>query len=134
MSEYIKQTTSINDLSCLLQALAAKGYGEVENHETAQSLVGYHGDIRPEKAEVIIRRKFVGGSSNDLGFKKDAKGNYEFIVSQFDKGKHNQKWFDDLKTEYAILKAKKIAKSKGYELLQTKQKDNKTVLTFKVQA
>jgi len=62
------------------------GYGNVEIHEVAVHLVGYHGDIRPEKANLIVRRQHIGGSSNDLGFVLDKNtGMYSMIVSEYDK-------------------------------------------------
>jgi len=51
--------------------------------ETAQSLHGYAGDTRKQKAHVIIPRSQVGSASNDVGFEK-IKGKYVMHLSEYD--------------------------------------------------
>jgi len=65
MSAYTNQVTKFKDEACLVKALADNGYTQVEVHEQAQTLIDYHGKPRPQKANVIIRRIFIGGPSND---------------------------------------------------------------------
>lgn len=121
-------------MECLREALKNKGYSDIEVHETPQNLYGYHNDKRVDTAEVIIRRKFVGSASNDIGFKRNANGNFEAIISQFDGGKHNKKWLDDLKMDYSQMKVKKIAKAAGGQLLSQKNVNGKIRLQFTVKA
>jgi hypothetical protein len=66
----------------LLTALANLGYGEVEEGE-ALPLYGYQGDRRPETAEIVVRRQYLGSLSNDLGFTRTPQG-YVPIVSEYD--------------------------------------------------
>lgn len=47
-------------------------------------LEGYAGDKRADTAEIIIPRKYVGGSSNDIGFKLQEDGSWGAIISEFD--------------------------------------------------
>jgi len=62
------------------------GHGNIEIHEVAVHLVGYHGDTRPEKANIIVRRHHIGSASNDLGLVLDKNtGMYSMIVSDYDK-------------------------------------------------
>jgi hypothetical protein len=72
----------------------------VEVHDVATNLFGYHGDMRPEKAEIIIRREHVGGSSNDIGFKRTENG-FKPIISEFDSHQYNAAWQDLLGQRYA---------------------------------
>jgi len=58
------------------------GYKPTVN-ETAQRLHGYRGDLRDQKAHVIIPRSQVGSASNDVGFEK-VKGKYIMHLSEFD--------------------------------------------------
>ena len=118
MSAYTERQTQINDADILKECLKEKGYSEVEHHATPQNLVGYHGDKRQDTAEIIIRRKHVGSSSNDIGFKKQANGTYNAIISQFDKHKHNQAWMDDLTKRYAEKKIRKVASQNGMTFLK----------------
>jgi hypothetical protein len=90
MSKYVQyDLKSITNLELLLAALADLGWdsGKVEVHETPVTLYGYHGDARPEKANIVIRRHNTGiGSSNDIGFVKRDDGTYAPIISEYDSG------------------------------------------------
>ncbi len=52
-------------------------------HKEAMSLEGYMGDKRSQKAHIILPRKQVGASSNDVGFERTKKG-IVLHASQFD--------------------------------------------------
>jgi hypothetical protein len=120
LSEYHQQRTSYKDSECLVKALGDMGYTEAEVHEVAQSLVGYHGDMRSEKANIIVRRKYVGLAANDIGFIKSADGTYEAIISEFDSHKHNADWMRALKRHYTERVDMKLAKKSGLRLLSRK--------------
>lgn len=120
MSAYTERATQINDAEILKECLAEKGYTTIEHHATPQQLVGYHGDKRQDTAEIIIRRKYVGNASNDLGFKKQADGTYKAIISQYDSYRHNEAWMTDLKKRYAEKKIKKVAKANNLTFLSKK--------------
>jgi hypothetical protein len=132
MSAYITCKTQFKDRDSLVEALHDIGYAEVEVHEQAQYLVGYHGDMRPERANVIVRRKYVGGSSNDLGWVRGADGSYSAIISQYDgsatftEAKQNQ-----LKVRYAYRQTVKVARAKGYSVVSEKSADGKTKLVLR---
>ena len=72
----------------LVQSLRDMGYKKVEVHEQAQQLYGYQDDLRPETAEVIIRRQYIGSAANDVGFKRQPSGEFEAIISEFDRRAH----------------------------------------------
>ncbi len=76
----------------ILQTLELLGYTTVEVGKDI-NLVGYRGDTRQQTADIVVRRRYVGGSSNDLGFKRLENGKYQIIVSQYDNShlvtKHN---------------------------------------------
>src|ERR1035441_7442222 len=122
MSEYAKLEAQYKDRDCLVEALKEQGYPTVEVHDEAVQLYDYHGrattylDATGDKANVIVRRNFVGGAANDLGFAKQADGKYAAIVSRFDTGKHNTKWFSQLKDRYLDKVTTKEAKKRGLKL------------------
>ena len=130
MSAYATLETVYKDRECLVQALADMGYKDVEVHDEAQSLVGYHGDTRAEKANVIVRRKFVGQAANDIGFVKDETGKYKAIISQFDSGKHNTKWLDGLKKNYTERVVTKEARKQGLRFHSRQVVNGKTVIKY----
>lgn len=76
----------------ILQTLKLLGYDTVEVGKDLH-LYGYRGDKRQQTAEIVVRRQHIGGSSNDLGFKKTPDGKYQILVSQYDNtqliAKHN---------------------------------------------
>ena len=127
MSKYNQVETQYKDRDCLVEALGDMGYTDVEVHEVAQNLVGYHGDLRQQKANVIVRRKHISQSANDLGFIQQKDGTFAMIVSDFDSGKHNAEWNVRLKCAYGERGAMKVAQKKGFKYL------GKIVMSGKVQ-
>ncbi len=102
--------TAFKDRECLLNALAECGYGTVEEGE-ALSLYGYQGDRRPETAQIVVRRKFIGSASNDLGFQKTDAG-YIPVISEFDQRTMMQgKFLTALRTNYNLKSAEKLARN-----------------------
>ena len=116
MSHYSTVQTEFTDRALLVKALNVVGFDTVEVHDNPTGLYGYQGDLRSQKAHVIVRRKFVGVASNDLGFAKRSDGKFEAIISDYDKAKLNDKWLVRLKTEYAKLAIVDFAKAQGFEL------------------
>ncbi len=131
MSAYLPFETEYKDQECLVAALAENGYKIVEQHETAQHLIGYHSDTRPEVANIIIRRAQIGGSSNDIGFVKDATtGKFKAIISDFDKGRHNTKWLTGLKVAYNDKLTTKEAKRQGLKLKSRNIVNGKLIMKY----
>lgn len=89
MSAYVGCETEINDLESLIEALVELGVprDRIEVHEAARSLYGYQGDVRDQKAHVIVRRRDVGSASNDIGFERMEDGRYRTWVSAYDEGR-----------------------------------------------
>lgn len=106
MSHYLDIETCMSDEKALVRALARMGYTTVETHKEPQNLYGYKGDMRTQKAEVIIRRNYVGQASNDIGYAKGPDGNFKAIISEYDSSKHNTEWQNKVSTYYNVEKAK----------------------------
>lgn len=112
------------------------GYTTVEDHENPQQLIDFCGrptrylDKNGDKANIIVRRKYVGGSANDLGFVKKADGTYGAIISEFDTGKHNKQWLNNLKKAYTEKVGIKTAAKNGFKFLGKKIVNNKVQLQW----
>lgn len=120
MSEYCTVALDMNDGECIKAAIEELGY-VFEEHEVAQSLHGYQGDERTQKANIIIRRQSMGSASNDAGFLKKADGNYELIISEYDKRVRNgSKLTTELKQLYGKHKFLKQAKKMGFSIKSQK--------------
>ena len=117
MSHFTRLKTRITDKAALVQALADVGYKLVETHDTPQHLYGYQGDRRAQTAEVIVRRKYVGRASNDVGFRRSDDGSFEAIISAYDRRKHSQAWLDRVTQRYAYHVARAKLKEQGFDLV-----------------
>jgi len=100
MSKYLTFTDVVfTNQALLLAALADLGYADVEQGE-GLSLYGYQGDVRKERAEIVVRRRFIGSASNDLGFARTAEG-YTPIISDYDQRTlHDGKFVASLRAAY----------------------------------
>jgi len=139
MSEYRKSTTNCKDKECLIDALVEMGYKKehIEVHDVPQQLYDYHGkpthyiDRTGDKANIIVRRQFVGGAANDLGFKLNPEtGTYDAIISDYDSGRHNQKWLSGLKVNYAEKNLIKTSKKMGFKYLGKKMVNGRIQLQW----
>jgi hypothetical protein len=118
MSHFTIMNTKINDTPMLIKALADKGHKHIEVHEEGVHLYGYQGDERPETAEIVIRRNHLGSMSNDLGFKRQPDGNYQAIISSYDRGRYNEKWLGELMQRYAYHVTRERLLGQGFDLIE----------------
>ena len=136
ISHYTAVRTQIKNRDCLVKALNDLGFeGKVELHDgEGANLYGYMGDKRTQTANVILRRKHVGGSSNDIGWKLREDGTYEAIISEYDSGKYNKAWCEKLMQRYSLHTIKKQARAQGYtiseEVIDSKGEITITVETY----
>jgi len=130
MSKYRTDETEFSCQEHLVKALADQGYTTVEVHEQAQHLYGYHGDVRPEVAHIIVRRKFVGHAANDLGFVRGENGKYQAIISAYDRGKHNAAWMENLKASYGESAVIQQAAKQGLRFVGREKQGERIQLRF----
>jgi hypothetical protein len=126
MSKYGVLETQIREQTHLIAALEAMGY-RVEVHPEGAALVGYQGDERPEKANIILRRQQLDSASNDIGFARMADGRYVARLSEYDQQiGFNAKWVNRVHQLYKEKQTIATAKAKGYifrgrEVVKTEQ-------------
>ncbi|TDD32263.1 DUF1257 domain-containing protein [Actinomadura sp. KC06] len=116
MSHFTRVRTTLRDADLLAAALAAVGFPSIETHDEPQTLYGYQGDARPERAEVIVRRRHIGRLSNDLGFRRRPDGAFEAIISGYDRSRFDQAWLAKLNRAYGHAAALRYAEDNGYEI------------------
>jgi hypothetical protein len=134
VSHYSEVQIELIDEGGLVAALARLGFkGKVEVHREAQVLYGYQGDMRAQKAHVIIRRQHVGPAANDLGFERQADGKFRVWVSDYDVkyNKYDAAWMGRLKQAYGVEKAKAEAKKRGYRMSEQKLDDGRIRLVLR---
>ncbi len=88
MSHFVECQTEYHDPQALVAALNECGFQEsqIEVHDDAAVLYGYQGDVRPQKAHIVIRRQHVGSGANDVGWERQPDGAYRAWISEFDAG------------------------------------------------
>ena len=135
MSHYSEVVIEMTDTACLVAALGRLGFGpdKLEVNPEAQALYGYHGDKRDQQAHIIIRRQHVGFAANDLGFERQADGNYRVWVSEFDQAEngYSAAWMGKLKQAYGVEKARTEAKKRGYRVSEQKLDDGRVRLMMR---
>jgi hypothetical protein len=134
----------------IVKRSAAKGISgsdpRVEVHENPMPLYGFQGDFRMAsdwgahtkdpnlavKAHVIVRREFLRGSANDLGFERTADGTYRMIVSDYDKSQgNNETWLQKVTQRYNIALDRKKARIMGYQVTEKPMPDGSVKLTLR---
>jgi hypothetical protein len=127
MSHFTCIKTQIKHQDALVKALADVGFKTVEVHDTAQHLHGYQGDVRPQTAEVIIRRQHIGPASNDIGFKRQADGNFEAIISGYDRRTYSQQWLNGLTQRYGYHALMATAPEQGFSIEEEETLEDGTI-------
>ena len=124
MSAYGEYETTLNEQNFLVEGLTAMGY-RIEVHAEGAPLIGYHGDERPERAHVIIRRAQLDSASNDVGFVRGTDGRVRAILSEYDRSiGYDECWLGKVHQHYKEKQTLAVAKAKGYifrgkEVIQT---------------
>jgi hypothetical protein len=105
MSHYVECRPNFRNRQALIDALVAVGFGreQIEIHEQPVPLHGYQGDVRPQKAHIVIRRQHVGHAANDVGWERLPDGTYRAWISEFDqRHRFNTDMQNRIKQEYAF--------------------------------
>lgn len=126
MSAFISGETRLTDQTALVAALLELGFPAscIEEHEVAQSLIGYHGDTRAQKGHVIVRRQGITSASNDIGFERQANGKFAAWVSEYDQraaasvcsrrtGMQVTNVAKEIEARATIIQAERAAQAKG---------------------
>lgn len=108
MSAFRNNATSMRNQKDLIGALQDVGCSP-EVHASPQNLIGYRGDKRKQKAEIIIPRKTISSVSNDIGFAKQEDGTFLAIISEYDTNEYGPKWLEKVQLAYGVRQVKKLA-------------------------
>ncbi len=127
MSHFTTIKTQIKDTSALVKALSDVSFAEVEVHPEPKHLYGYQGDIRPETAEVIVRRTYISGSSNDIGFQRQDDGTFKAIISEFDRRRYSQDWLNQVTQRYGYHLLMATAPAEGFSIEEEQVLEDGTI-------
>ncbi|NDQ57289.1 MAG: DUF1257 domain-containing protein [Acidipila sp.] len=137
MSHYTEIKLNFTNVENLVEALVRCGIPreEIEVHAEAQPLIDWKGrksryyandhanDTRftdCDKAHVIIRRSYLGGGHNDLGFYIDKeKGSVGFVCDYArSSSSFNDKWMDNVAQRYAVSETVAEYASQGQSVIE----------------
>jgi len=127
MSQYLSMQTQLVSAKHLVCALDDLGFHDVEVHETAQPLKGWLGDARENRAEIIIRKKYVGAASNDIGFHRGVDGRFTAFISDYDKNRHGAAWLNRLTQRYAYHVALDILQEEDFDVVTESVEEDQTI-------
>ena len=116
MSHFVECQTEFRDPQALLAALVECGFEEsqIEVHEQAVSLYGYQGDVRPQKAHIVIRREHVGTAANDVAWERLPDGTYRSWISEYDqRHRFDPAMQNRIKQEYAYQVISRQQRARG---------------------
>jgi hypothetical protein len=117
MSHFTRVRTTLRDPRVLASALAELGFRDTDVHDSPQALYGYLGDERPQRAEVIVRRRHIGPTSNDIGFARQPDGTFDAVISEFDRRTYDTSWLARVTQAYGHAAALSYAASHGYDVV-----------------
>jgi hypothetical protein len=127
MSHFTSIQTEIRQIEYLTKALADMGFDSVEVHDFPVPLYGFEGDVRPESAEVIVRRKLISSRSNDMGFKRQPDGRFMAVISDYDSHQFSRDWVKGLSQRYAYHALIGTAPQQGFTVEEEEVLEDGTI-------
>ena len=127
MSAYTTMKTRLVSAEHLRRTLLDMGFAEVELHEEKQPLEGWRGNLREQRAEIIIRRQHVGPASNDIGFARDAEGRFVALISEFDRARYNEAWLQSVAQGYAYHVIQDELKAQDFSVVEQTTDADRTI-------
>jgi len=116
MSHFVECRTEFRDPQALVAALVECGFQEsqIEVHQDTVALYGYQGDVRPQKAHIVVRRQHVGTAANDVGWERMPDGIFRAWISEYDqRHRFNPEMQNRIKQEYAYQVISRQQRSLG---------------------
>lgn len=124
-------------VEALKEVRVGKDEIEVEVHVSAAPLLDFQGrqthyvTATGDVANIIVRRKYVKGWSNDLGFVRDVDGSYIALISEYDGNKScGPEWQLALKKSYGEKVLIKTAQKQGFRYLGKEKVNGKTQIKW----
>jgi hypothetical protein len=127
VSHYSVIETQIASGEHLVKALRDMGFNDVEVHAQPRALVGWLGDSRAARANIIIRREHIGVCSNDIGFLQTSSGYFKAQISDFDSALFGKRWLQALTQRYAYHVASDMLTEQGFATVEEQRERDGTL-------
>lgn len=96
MARYRRIPTGIRSERDIQRALTDMGLKNVEVHAAPEPLTDWIGRPTTMLASVIVRRKDLGATADDIGFARTPDGTFEMLVSEIHLFRFDRKWMAEL--------------------------------------
>ncbi len=117
--------TEFRDWDLLIEALKRLGIPHEIGHDL--QMYGYEGNLRPEKADLVVRRRHVGLAANDLGFVRRGD-RVDMVISEYDMTGPGARLAKRIKQEYALAFVERQAKRVGARVKSERRADGTIVV------
>ena len=124
MSHYTRISTKLIDRDCLITALQEMHYPVEQGN--GLSLFGYQGDVRPQTADIVIRRNHISAASNDIGFTW-VGDHFDALVSEYDTRLLGKDFLSRLTRLYSYQKVKKEVERKGLTIVEEERSEDQSI-------
>jgi len=91
-------------------------------------MYGYDDKLRPEKANLVIRRRYIDHLANDLGFQRRADGGVNVVISEYDLHGPGMELLKRIKQQYAVKFVERQARKVGTRVKQERRQDGTIVM------
>jgi hypothetical protein len=116
MSKYGLTQTVLREEKYLVEALKEMGY-EVEVHPEGVPLNSYYAEQEAKVANIIIRRQHLRAAYGDIGFTRQADGQFAMVKDELDEHRgYGAKWLGRVQQGYKEKQTLAMARAKGYTL------------------
>lgn len=132
MSHYLDLETCMTDEKALIKTLSRMGFDEsiVEVNDNPVQMQNWKGIPTSQRANVIVRRKYLGSLVNDMGFEKTADGTYKAHIDE--SNKYGEAWRKKLATYYNVEKAKMAYDKRKIKYTESVDEQSRPVLKAKL--
>jgi hypothetical protein len=113
----------------IVQALQAMGYADVKYLKHPQSMQGFFGSSIKKEAEIIIRKKdfTVSGLLADVGFSKNGQGEFDWIITEEDRLKLGDDWYNQLSQRYSYYIVMNSLEQQGFSQVEMEREEDQSI-------
>ena len=88
MSEYVERKLGALEEALIIKTLVDElGYPKQAIDTTPNNkLRGFLGDRREQRADITVKKEYLNGSANDIGFKNQGNDTWTLLESEYDSG------------------------------------------------
>ena len=129
MSHFTSIKTKLVSGPHIAKALKAMGYENVEVFDTPQHMFGFTGSNIKKRAEIIIRKRDlkIRNALADVGFCKNEEGSYDWIITNEERRRLSENWYDELSQRYSYYIVLDSLEKQGFSQVETERQPDQSI-------